>query len=91
MVLDVFEYEPEISAELLDLLALATPHIAGYSLEGKARGTQMIYQAFCENFGLDATKQFETQLPSCAQYFKTQDLKNSLHAHLSQIYRYCTG
>lgn len=86
VVLDVFEYEPEISAELLDLLALATPHIAGYSLEGKARGTQMIYQAFCQKFGLHVTKQFETQLPSCTQYFQTQDLKNSLHAHLSQIY-----
>ena len=86
VVLDVFENEPEISAELLDLLALATPHIAGYSLEGKARGTQMIYQAFCEKFGLEATKQFETQLPSCTQYFQTHDLKNSLHAHLNQIY-----
>ena len=49
MVLDVFEHEPVISEELLNMLALATPHIAGYSLEGKARGTQMIYEAFCQN------------------------------------------
>ena len=54
VVLDVFEHEPEISAELLALLALATPHIAGYSLEGKARGTQMIYQAFCPKLWFDS-------------------------------------
>ena len=50
VVLDVFEFEPEIPQELLERLALATPHIAGYSLEGKARGTQMIYEAFCHTF-----------------------------------------
>ena len=85
VVLDVFEHEPEIAANLLSKLAIATAHIAGYTLEGKLRGTQMIYQAFCEKFGLEATKQFETQLPSCTQYFQTQDLKNSLRAHLNQI------
>lgn len=51
VVLDVFEHEPEISEELLNLITLVTPHIAGYSLEGKARGTQMIYDAFCKTFG----------------------------------------
>lgn len=46
-VLDVFEFEPEVDLDLLSLLAFATPHIAGYGLEGKARGTTMIYNAFC--------------------------------------------
>lgn len=86
VVLDVFEHEPEISAELLALLALATPHIAGYSLEGKARGTQMIYQAFCQTFDLEANKTFESQLPACETYFQKQDLKSSLQTHLTQIY-----
>jgi erythronate-4-phosphate dehydrogenase len=86
VVLDVFEFEPEICAEVLDLMTLVTPHIAGYSLEGKARGTQMIYQAFCQKFGFIADKKFETQLPVCEQYFKDQDLKSVLAQHLSQIY-----
>ncbi len=85
VVLDVFEYEPEISLPLLDLLALATPHIAGYSLEGKARGTQMIYQAFCQKFTYVAHKQFESQLPIAQPYFK-QDIKQALKTHLTQIY-----
>ena len=86
VVLDVFEHEPEISAELLNLISLVTPHIAGYSLEGKARGTQMIYDAFCTTFNFSANKQFETQLPVCEQYFQNQDLKQALKQHLSQIY-----
>ncbi|MHC6224842.1 4-phosphoerythronate dehydrogenase PdxB [Pseudomonas sp. X10] len=46
-VLDVWEGEPQVDLELADLCTLATPHIAGYSLDGKQRGTAQIYQAFC--------------------------------------------
>ena len=86
VVLDVFEHEPEISEQLLNLIRLVTPHIAGYSLEGKARGTQMIYDAFCKTFNFAADKQFETQLPVCEQYFQDQDLKQVLKQYLAQIY-----
>ncbi|EGR4292358.1 4-phosphoerythronate dehydrogenase [Vibrio cholerae] len=50
-VLDVFEFEPQVDMELLPLLAFATPHIAGYGLEGKARGTTMIFNSYCEFLG----------------------------------------
>ena len=86
VVLDVFEHEPEISEQLLNLIHLVTPHIAGYSLEGKARGTQMIYDAFCKTFNFIADKKFETQLPVCEQYFQDQDLKQVLKQYLAQIY-----
>lgn len=46
-VLDVWEDEPQVDSELADLCVIATPHIAGYSLDGKQRGTAQIYQAFC--------------------------------------------
>ncbi|HUU26510.1 MAG TPA: 4-phosphoerythronate dehydrogenase, partial [archaeon] len=52
-VLDVWENEPDISLSLLSAAAIGTPHIAGYSLDGKVRGTQMIYEAACRYFGLD--------------------------------------
>jgi len=42
IVLDVFEREPAVSVETLRLAGIATPHIAGYSLDGKLRGTEMI-------------------------------------------------
>lgn len=86
VVLDVFEHEPVISAELLQLLRLATPHIAGYSLEGKARGTQMIYDAYCQAFALPHDKDFRTQLPAAENYFADQDLKTVLKQRLAMIY-----
>ncbi|WP_194787618.1 4-phosphoerythronate dehydrogenase PdxB [Pseudomonas sp. UFMG81] len=46
-VLDVWEGEPQVDLQLADLCTLASPHIAGYSLDGKQRGTAQIYQAFC--------------------------------------------
>lgn len=49
--LDVFEFEPKVDLELLPLLAFATPHIAGYGLEGKARGTTMVFNQYCEFLG----------------------------------------
>ena len=86
VVLDVYEHEPEISEELLSLITLATPHIAGYSLEGKARGTQMIYEAFCKTFNHKIYKQFESQLPVAEPYFQEQDLKTALATHLNEVY-----
>ncbi|MGP9642589.1 MULTISPECIES: 4-phosphoerythronate dehydrogenase PdxB [unclassified Halomonas] len=50
-VLDVWESEPDIDAGLRDLVALATPHIAGHSLDGKLRGTWMIQQALASHLG----------------------------------------
>ena len=86
VVLDVFEHEPIISKQLLDLVTLVTPHIAGYSLEGKARGTQMIYEAFCQKFGFKADKRFETQLEICPQLFKDADFKTVLIENLKNFY-----
>jgi len=51
-VLDVFEGEPVINPELHKMLTLATPHIAGYSLDGKANGTGMAVRAVSKHFGL---------------------------------------
>ncbi|MFI7857600.1 MULTISPECIES: 4-phosphoerythronate dehydrogenase PdxB [Pseudomonas] len=50
-VLDVWEGEPQVDLELADLCTLATPHIAGYSLDGRQRGTAQIYQALCHFLG----------------------------------------
>lgn len=63
VVLDVFEDEPQIAEQLLSKLALATPHIAGYSLEGKLRGTQMIYEAFCAHMDILPKQSMHHLLP----------------------------
>lgn len=48
VVLDVWETEPVISHPLMDLIVKATPHIAGYSYDGKVKGVEMIYKALCQ-------------------------------------------
>lgn len=46
-VLDVWENEPAIRKDVLDAVDIGTPHIAGYSLEGRLNGTQMVYDELC--------------------------------------------
>jgi len=52
LVFDVWKNEPNIDLELLNAVDIATPHIAGYSYDGKVNGTRMILEAFCRHFGL---------------------------------------
>ena len=51
-VLDVWENEPDIDTELLRLVDIGTPHIAGYSLDGKLAGTRMIREALSRALNL---------------------------------------
>jgi erythronate-4-phosphate dehydrogenase len=51
-ILDVWEGEPHIDPEVLELATIGTPHIAGYSIEGKAKATEMVVQSVCEFFYL---------------------------------------
>jgi erythronate-4-phosphate dehydrogenase len=62
-VLDVWESEPNIDYELLELVDIGTPHIAGYSLDGKLGGTEMVYLAVCQYFGLPARKKLGQLIP----------------------------
>lgn len=63
LLLDVFEGEPSLDYELIKHCLLATPHIAGYSLEGKSRGTEMLYQAWCQHLGKEPSVKLEALLP----------------------------
>ncbi|MGD2137037.1 MAG: 4-phosphoerythronate dehydrogenase PdxB [Gammaproteobacteria bacterium] len=63
VVLDVWEGEPAIDTGLLERVVLGTPHIAGYSLDGKFRGTEMIYGAACRYFGQTPQWHAQDDLP----------------------------
>ncbi|ALO42582.1 4-phosphoerythronate dehydrogenase [Pseudoalteromonas phenolica] len=64
LVLDVWENEPNILTELLPFVRYSSVHIAGHTLEGKARGTQMLYQKVCELLNFPAEKQLSDFLPN---------------------------
>ena len=53
-VLDVWEHEPHLDPQLLDRALLATPHVAGYSEQGKATATAMSVATLAGFFGLPA-------------------------------------
>ena len=61
--LDTWENEPDISRALLQQVDLATPHVAGYSVEGRLRATQMILDAACEHFSHTSNWQMGDYLP----------------------------
>jgi len=68
LVLDVWEGEPQVLMPLIDYADIATAHIAGYSFEGKARGTFMLYQALCQHLGVEPTVQLSDLLPTSAVF-----------------------
>lgn len=62
-ILDVWEPEPELLLPLLARVDIGTPHIAGYSLEGKARGTTQIYHALSQHLGRPESVELSSLLP----------------------------
>ncbi|WP_110427611.1 4-phosphoerythronate dehydrogenase [Glaciecola sp. KUL10] len=80
VVLDVWENEPCIEQKLIPFVRIATAHIAGHTLEGKARGTSMLYDALCKFTTQVNELQLSAFLPS---YDKPHELKsNSMQAIL---------
>jgi erythronate-4-phosphate dehydrogenase len=66
VVLDVWEWEPNIDLQLLERVVLGSPHIAGYSFDGKLKGTAMIYEAFCQQFELAPSTRLADVVPAVA-------------------------
>ncbi len=64
VVLDVWEEEPAIDVVLAQQITLGTPHIAGYSLEGRMRGTEMVYRAACAHLGIAPSVSLSQLLPA---------------------------
>ena len=66
IVLDVWQGEPDVLEALIPYTEIATAHIAGYSLEGKARGSEMLYQALCQKLKVEEKYQLKNFLPSAS-------------------------
>jgi erythronate-4-phosphate dehydrogenase len=62
-IIDVWEHEPDINLELLNHCYIGTPHIAGYSADGKANATRMSLEALSRHFGLGAVPKILPPLP----------------------------
>jgi len=94
VVLDVWEPEPDISLELLDKVLLGSPHIAGYSYDGKLNGTEMIYQSLCQHLDIKPQSSLNTLVPPLANnqlridedIDQTNNIFNIVKAVIKQVY-----
>lgn len=64
-ILDVWENEPNLDLELLEKVYIGTPHIAGYSADGKANATRQVLDAFCRHFQLQGNYTITPPAPAC--------------------------
>lgn len=74
-IIDTWEYEPEISRELLEVAFLGTPHIAGYSADGKANATKMSLEALARFFHAEA--EFNVVPPEAPNLSPSDDLEEA--------------
>jgi len=92
-VLDVWENEPNVDGDLLLKVDLSTPHIAGYSFDGKVNGLLMIYRAVCKHFGLEPKYTEQDFLPepivpeiAISQEQLTEPIERTIHDTVQQVY-----
>jgi len=90
-VLDCWEGEPNVSKALLahPQLVIATPHIAGHSLDGKAANTQYVYSALCRYLGVEPVWSMREALPVTHQIRRVTTEKGpwqSLHRLATTLY-----
>lgn len=83
VVLDVYEGEPDISTQLLSQCLLTTPHIAGHTLEGKLRGSWLIYKIFCQYFEISEIRKEEDLYPDENRIILLED---AFESNLLSIY-----
>jgi len=91
VVLDVWENEPNIDADLILKAQLSTPHIAGYSFDGKVAGLMMIYRAVCEYFGLEVQREAgdflpDPDVPEIKVDERAADEQTIIHDTVQQVY-----
>lgn len=86
--MDVWEKEPDIDIELLKKVLIATPHIAGYSYEGKVNGTKMVYESLCKYLDEKITFNFKLDTPpNSILHFEVENkIESALNGLISKIY-----
>ncbi len=90
LVIDVWKNEPDINRTLLAAADIATPHIAGYSIQGKMNGTTAVVRALGEAFDIDELKTFRVtgiSLPQALYDILADDAKLRSHPELFEQLR----
>lgn len=87
VVIDTWNNEPNVDEELVDMADIATPHIAGYSYQGKQMGTAMAVRAVARHFGIeDLYEFFPEDEPDHDPVLL--DLKGKNHGQIAAVFQY---
>ena len=88
VVIDTWNNEPNVNAELVDMVDIATPHIAGYSYQGKQNGTASAVQSVARHFGIKELYDYypETDIPDHEPL--RLDLKDKTHGERAAVFQY---
>ena len=88
VVIDTWNNEPNVNAELVDMVDIATPHIAGYSYQGKQNGTASAVQSVARHFGIKELYDYypETDIPDHEPL--RLDLKDKTHGERADVFQY---
>ena len=88
IIIDTWCNEPDINIDLLDVAAIGTPHIAGYSLQGKQNATMMAVQAVARYFDIPELKDFVPVDHDPTHTPVLLDLKGKNHGEIAAVFQY---
>ena len=88
VVIDTWNHEPAVNQELLEMVDIATPHVAGYSYQGKQNGTAYAVQSVARHFGITRLYDYypEADIPDHDPIHL--DLKDKTHGERAAVFQY---
>ncbi|MBP5373771.1 MAG: 4-phosphoerythronate dehydrogenase [Bacteroidales bacterium] len=88
LVLDTWNSEPTVNPMIIDICDIATPHIAGYSYQGKRNGTAMAVQALAKHFGIEELFDFYPPAPGEAMQPVALDVEGLSQGEIAALLQY---
>lgn len=88
VVIDTWCNEPKINQDLLEVADIATPHIAGYSYQGKENATIMAVRAVARHLGFKALKYYRPRYDEEGHEPVKLDLKGKNHGEIAAVFQY---
>ena len=88
VIIDTWNNEPDVDEELIDMVDVATPHIAGYSYQGKQNGTASAVQAVARFFGIGQLMDFYPEAEQPEHEPVSLDLKGKKQGEIAAVFQY---
>ena len=88
VIIDTWKNEPHINQALVDMVDIATPHIAGYSYQGKQNGTAASVQAVARHFGIESLYDFYPEADKLGHEPVLLDLKGKKQGEVAAVFQY---